>query len=144
MTERKYLPTFADLVDRLSIVMLKSVFIPQNRKNYLAEIGLISHDIDIILDRHSEFTSTVRSSDVRAIMAIMLSNRFIWENEARVRNGERDDTMLRVTHAVNGVRNTAKNVLSRHFDERLDLKVDCLSADLPPDMGNWNLFEDVK
>jgi hypothetical protein len=145
VSERKYLPTFADLVDRLSIVMLKSVFIPQNRKSYLDEIKLIEHDIDELLGWFdASETRAIDAVEIRAIMAVMLTNRFIWENEAKVRSGERDYSMLLVTHTVNGVRNAAKNVLSDRFGQRLDLKVDCLAADLPTDMGNWNLFEDVK
>jgi hypothetical protein len=136
--ERKYLPTFADLVDRLSIVLLKSVFIGEHRDAYLDEIATIEHDIDLLLDDMS-----ISASDVRAILVLMLTNRFIWENEAKVRNGDRAIEMLRATHCINGVRNKAKNVLSAKIGERLDLKLDCLAADLPADMGNWRLFEDM-
>jgi hypothetical protein len=39
------------------------------------------------------------------------------------------------------VRNTAKNYIARSFGERVDLKVDALAADLPAELGNWNLFD---
>ena len=35
---RKYLPTLAELVDRLSIVQLKEVFITEHKKEYAKEI----------------------------------------------------------------------------------------------------------
>ena len=49
MTERKYLPTLAELVDRLSIVQLKAIFIPENAAAYNEERALIEHDIDLLL-----------------------------------------------------------------------------------------------
>ena len=47
---RKFLPTFSDLIDRLSICLLKSIFIPENKKQYIEEISLIKHDIDLICE----------------------------------------------------------------------------------------------
>ena len=32
--ERKYLPTYSELADRFSICLLKSIFIPKNKKAY--------------------------------------------------------------------------------------------------------------
>ena len=34
MTDRKYLPTLSELIDRLSIVQLKEVFIPEHKEEY--------------------------------------------------------------------------------------------------------------
>ena len=34
---RKYLPTISDLIDRLSIVQLKEVFIPEHKEEYAKE-----------------------------------------------------------------------------------------------------------
>ena len=136
MTERKYLPTLSELVDRLSIVQLKAIRIQKNRDAYIKERAQIEHDINLLLSGH-----ILRALDVRAIMIIMLTNDFIWLNEANARDGEKSE-MLRQTHAVNGVRNTAKNVLAKRMGERLDLKIDALAADLPPEMGNWRVFEE--
>ena len=35
---RKYLPTVGELIDRLSIIQLKEVFIPEHKKEYAEEI----------------------------------------------------------------------------------------------------------
>ena len=34
MSERKYLPTLAELIDRLSIIQLKEVFITEHKTEY--------------------------------------------------------------------------------------------------------------
>ncbi len=134
-TERKYLPTFAELCDRLSIVQLKAVFL--DAAIYNPEREMIEHDIDLaLLERDYKLTA----KDIRAVMVIMLANRFIWENEAAVRAGN-GEANLRATHSVNGVRNTAKNKLMEHFGGRQDYKIDCLAADLQKEFGNWNVFE---
>jgi hypothetical protein len=145
MKKRKYLPTLSDLIDRLSIVMLKSVFIAENREAYLKERALIEHDIDLLLDENNDLGQHLGALDVRAIMAIALSNYFIWTNEAEARKGgTNQNEKLRATHSINGIRNTAKNVLAKRMGERLDLKIDTLAADLPADLGNWRMFEDVE
>jgi len=153
---RKYLPTFADLIDRLSIVILKSIFIPENKEAYEKEQELIMHDIDEILsEKHIEYISSsigahaVKSTNqspitarvIRAILIIMLTNRYIWENESKARlGGSEQDKLLKLTHSVNGIRNTAKNVLSQEMGERVDLKIDALAAELIAEFGNWNVF----
>ena len=143
MNERQYLPTFSELVDRLSIITLKSIFISENRSAYLLEREQIEHDIDLLL--HRVFTDRGKRlavKEIRAIMMIMLANRYIWENENKARaGGAEQNAMLRATHSINGVRNTAKNVLAEWIGERVDLKVDCLAAELEKDFGNWNVFE---
>ena len=123
-------------------VHFKSIFIAENRKAYREEMALIEHDIDLELSEIDSIDK-IKALDIRAIMAIMLSNRFIWENESRAREGSDDqDKLLKLTHSVNGSRNTAKNVLSKRLGQRVDLKIDCLAANLPPQYGNWKLFEE--
>ena len=43
---RKYLPTLGELIDRLSIVQLKEVKIPQHKEEYSKEISDIVNDIN--------------------------------------------------------------------------------------------------
>ena len=42
MSERKYLPTLSELVDRLSIAQLKEVFITEHKDEYSQEISDIA------------------------------------------------------------------------------------------------------
>lgn len=143
---RVYLPTFAELVDRLSIVILKSVFIPENKAAYIAEQELIVHDIDELLCEKMQDSPNIgcpiTGEMIRAILILMLTNRYIWENESRARaGGVEQDKLLKLTHSINGVRSTAKNVVSHGMGERVDLKIDALAADLVQEFGNWQLFE---
>lgn len=136
--QRRYLPTLADLVDRLTIVQMKAVFIPERRAEYLAEREEIEHDIDLILEH---LPKRIGARELHAVMVIMLANRFIWENESRVRNGQSQDlSLLKLTHSINGVRATAKNRLSELVGGRQDYKIDALAADLPPEFGHWKIF----
>lgn len=147
MSSREYLPTFAELIDRLSIVVLKEVFVPENAAAYKEEQELIMHDIDEIIETQSWTDPTdkrwhINAKIIRAILILMLTNRYIWENESRARaGGEDQDKLLKLTHSINGVRNTAKNVIAKELGERVDLKVDCLAEGLVKEFGNWNVFE---
>jgi hypothetical protein len=133
MTERKYLPTLADLIDRLSIVLMKRIFFKGGR--YVSECDTIIHDIDLLLNERK-----LDAGDIYSILVLMLANRFIWENESNIRKGGGNSLeQLRATHSINGIRNHAKNTLLLD-DERMDVKIDCLASDLPPEFGNWDVL----
>ena len=136
---RKYLPTFAELIDRMSICQLKAIFIPENKEAYDQEIADIQHDLDQIIE---EKNIKLSSEMLKATSIVMLTNRYIWENESKCRNGNSQDLeLLKLTHSINGVRNLAKNVISRELGERVDLKIDCLAAELKSDFQNWDVFK---
>lgn len=135
---RRYLPTLAELIDRLSIVQMKEIFLCALGAPYAEERALIEHDIDIIL---AEREFRLSAKDIRALLMIMLANRYIWENESRARQGGAEqDKLLKLTHSINGVRNTAKNVLARSAGDRVDHKLDCFAAELVEEFGNWRVF----
>ena len=136
MSERKYLPTIADLIDRLSITLMKSIFI--DRDTYRIEIQDILHDIRLFTGASAMLFN---ADAIYATLVLMLANHYIWENEAIARSRGRGGK-LRATHAINGVRTRAKNEISKIFGERIDRKIDCLAADLPTDVGDWRVFED--
>ena len=139
--KRAYVPTLAELVDRLTICQLKSIFIPEHGEAYKEEMALIQYDIDLLLQELEAKGNKLNAEGIRAICVIQLSNRYIWENESKARQGGSDqDRLLKLTHSINGVRNTAKNVLARATGERLDHKVDCFASELVKDFGNWNIF----
>lgn len=106
MTDRKYLPTLSELVDRLSIVQLKEVFIPEHKAEYAQEIADITHDIQLALN---EQKGVVTAETIRAIIVLAQMNLHIWHNESNVRKGIKDGNTLELTHGLNGIRNTAKN-----------------------------------
>jgi len=143
MSERKYLPTLAELIDRLSIVQLKAIFIPENKRAYDDERALIEHDIDAILeDEFNSYGRHLGAKEVHAIMVIMLANKQIWESESKAREGgDEQDHLLKFSHSINGVRNTAKNVLSQATNQRIDLKVDAFAEKLIEQYGAWDVFK---
>ena len=140
MSERKYMPTFAELIDRLCIVTLKSIKIPEHKKEYEKEAQDIMHDIEMIIkEKNVQLTGQM----IRALQVNSISNETIWANESKAREGgDSQDQLLKFTHAVNGVRNQAKNVISQEIGERVDLKLDCLAAEICKTMGyDWRIWE---
>ena len=137
---RKYLPTFAELIDRMSIVQMKAIFIPEHSEAYKDEIRLILHDIDEIITETPDFRPDAKT--IHAILLVMLSNRVVWENESIARQGGSDqDARLKFTHSINGVRNSAKNIIAAKIGGRQDWKIDSFAAELVEQFGNWRVFE---
>ena len=115
--KRKYLPTLAELVDRLSIVQLKEVFITEHKDEYAKEINEITHDIDLILK-------------------LSQMNLHIWHNETKYRAGTGDGN-LGLTHGLNGIRNIAKNKIQENEGGRKDYKIDCIAAEFKDWEISW-------
>lgn len=126
MSERKYLPTLSELIDRLSIVQLKEVFIPEHKIEYAQEIKDIVNDIQILLDENK---GEVTAETIRAIVVLSQMNLHIWHNESNYRKGIKDGNNLELTHGINGIRNTAKNKIQEVNGGRKDYKIDCLAAE---------------
>ena len=134
MTERKYLPTLSELIDRLSIAQLKEVFIPEHKEEYSNEIQDILHDIDLVLQ---EKNTTLDADTIRAITVLSQMNLHIWHNESNYRKGIKDGNNLELTHGLNGIRNTAKNIIQEQVGGRKDYKIDCLAADFKDWEISW-------
>ena len=126
---RKYLPTIAELIDRLSIVQLKEVFISEHKKEYAKEIEDIIHDLDL---------EGLDGKLIRAIIVLSQMNLHIWHNETKYRAGEGDGN-LGLTHGLNGIRNTAKNIIQDELDDngRKDYKIDCIAAEFKDWEVSW-------
>lgn len=132
--ERKYLPTLSELVDRLSIIQLKEVFIPEHKAEYALEIADIVHDIQIHLDSINE---PITAEMLRAVIVLAQMNLHIWHNESNYRNGIKDGNSLELTHGLNGIRNTAKNKIQEVVGGRKDYKIDCLAAEFVDWQISW-------
>jgi len=130
---RKYLPTLSELVDRLSIVQLKEVFIPEHKKEYAQEISDICHDIQVILNE----SESVTAETIRAIVVLSQMNLHIWHNESNYRKGIKDGNNLELTHGLNGIRNTSKNKIQELNGGRKDYKIDCLAAEFKDWEISW-------
>ena len=139
MTNRRYLQTLSELIDRLSIVQLKEVFIPEYKTEYSQEIDDIVHDIQIILEENK---AVLDANTIRAIVDVSQINLHIWHNESNYRRGIKDGNNLELTHGLNGIRNTAKNKIQEVIGGRKDYKVDCLAAEWKDWEISWNKSDD--
>ena len=133
MINRRYLPTLSELIDRLSIVQLKEVFISKHKEEYAKEIDDIMHDIQLILDQCEDLNAEA----VRAIVVLSQMNLHIWHNESNYRKGIKDGNNLELTHGLNGIRNTAKNKIQELAGGRKDYKIDCLAAEFKDWEISW-------
>ncbi len=133
--ERKYLPTLSELVDRLSIVQLKEVFISEHKKEYATEIQEILHDIDAILEEGEIYLD---ANTIRAIIVLSQMNLHIWHNESNYRKGIKEGNSLELTHGLNGIRNTSKNKIQNLCNGRKDYKIDCLAAEFEDWEISWD------
>ncbi len=131
---RKYLPTLSELIDRLSIVQLKEVFIPEHKLEYADEIEKILHDIQLIL---TDENVVIDADIIRAIVVLSQMNLHIWHNESNYRKGVKDGNNLELTHGLNGIRNTSKNIIQEVVGGRKDYKIDCLAADFKDWEISW-------
>ena len=129
MAERRYLPTVAELIDRLSIIQLKEVFITEHKEEYAKEIQDIVHDLSEL---------GLNGEMIRAIVVLSQMNLHIWHNETKYRAGEGDGN-LGLTHGLNGIRNTAKNIIQDQIDDdgRKDYKIDCIAAEFKDWEVSW-------
>ena len=134
MKERKYLPTLSELIDRLSIVQLKEVFISEHKSEYALEIEDIVHDIQQYIDENK---SEITAETIRAIVVLSQMNLHIWHNESNYRKGIKDGNNLELTHGINGIRNTAKNKIQEIVGGRKDYKIDCLAAEFKDWEISW-------
>jgi hypothetical protein len=134
MEKRKYLPTLSELIDRLSIIQLKEVFISEHKEEYAQEISEIIHDIDLTL---KEKDVILDARAIRAIMVLSQMNLHIWHNESNYRKGIKDGNNLELTHGLNGIRNTAKNKIQEKAGGRKDYKIDCLAAEFEEWEISW-------
>jgi hypothetical protein len=132
---RKYLPTLGELIDRLSIIQLKEVKIPQHKEEYAQEIKDIVHDITEILSTTKQLK--VDGDFIRAIIVLSQMNTHIWYNEDKARSGENKGNDLLLTHGLNGIRNTAKNKIQELDGGRKDYKVDCIASEFKDWEISW-------
>ena len=134
---RKYLPTLGELIDRLSIIQIKELKIPNHKEEYSQEIQDIIHDITEILDTNKQLK--VDGDFIRAIVVLSQMNLHIWVNEDNARSGDDKGNQLMLTHGLNGIRNTAKNKIQELDGGRKDYKIDCIASEFKEWEVSWDL-----
>lgn len=155
--QRRYLPTFAELIDRLSIAQLKEVFIPKHKKEYSQEIAEIMCDLNSLLE---EKDIKLNAKSIRALIVLAQMNLHIWHNESQIRAGGKKKVQkelsqteqklqvaesLELTHGLNGIRNDAKNRIQEQIseNERKDYKIDCLAAKFKDWKISWEGYDNI-
>ena len=129
---RKYLPTISELIDRLSIIQLKEVFIPEHKEEYAKEIQDIVHDLNELMNWEKP-----SGEMIRAIIVLAQMNLHIWHNESEYRSGKGKGN-LELTHGLNGIRNTAKNKIQDQVEgDRKDYKIDCIAEEFEDWKVSW-------
>ena len=131
---RKYLPTLGELIDRLSIIQIKELKIPNHKEEYSQEIEDIVHDINQII-KEGDFE--LDGEFVRAIVVLSQMNLHIWVNEDNARSGDNQGNQLMLTHGLNGIRNTAKNKIQERVGGRKDYKIDCIADEFSDWEVSW-------
>ena len=129
---RKWVPSLAELIDRLGIITLKSIKL-NHKKEYEEEAKLIMYDINQLMQKQK-----VRDWGklVRAIQIGILANEFIWANETKARQGKgTQDHLLPLTHSINGLRMRAGNSIINQTGGKKDLNLDRLNEELCKKFG---------
>ncbi len=125
--ERKWMPSFSELIDRLSIHQLKEVFIVEHKDKYAKEMRDIIHDLNLLI---KEGNIDISGELIISIIVLAQMNAHIWYNESKARKGEAQDLhLLRLTHGLNGIRNQICNYILSIIGEedKQDWKTDCLA-----------------
>jgi len=107
--QRKFLPAFAELVDRLTVDQIKEVLLPKIQPDMAKEMDLLCHDIDLLI---GERELKLSSRFIRIVIALAQLNLHIWKlKDEMQKNEERYDELLKLAHQLNGIRNQLKNML---------------------------------
>ena len=111
--QRKYLPTFSELIDKLTIAQLKEVNTKEFKKEYAREISEILYDLDVII---SSKGIDFDANTIRAIIVLAQTNFSIMSNEINVKKGKRGiGKALKLMHGLNSVKNVAKNRIQENI-----------------------------
>jgi len=109
ITERRCLPTLADLVDELTINQIKQVLLPDGRTRFGPRMEMLSHDIDLLL---AAAAPDLSARIVRILVVLAQTNLHIWMLKEKAQQDEAHYMdHLKLAHQLNGLRNRMKNAL---------------------------------
>ena len=106
---RQYLPSFAELVDRLTVDQIKEVLAPSGGGSIADEIKTLENDMDMIIGQQDV---TVSARMLRKVIVLAQINLHIWHNKDQMQTEpDRYAELLTMAHQLNGIRNRIKNSL---------------------------------
>jgi hypothetical protein len=133
--DRAFLPSFAELIDRLSVDQIKELLLPHCKEAVAAEMVNISHDIDgLINQRELRLTSRL----IRMFIALAQINLHIWMLKDKMKEfPARYDEYLKLAHQLNGTRNQLKNML---LDDLKDCELSAKRTNFDTDgLEGWKI-----
>lgn len=114
--ERHFLPSFAELIDRLTVDQIKEVLLQNRSEEMSKEIQAICQDIDIMIEQKQ---ISISSRFIRIIVILAQMNVHIWNNKDKMKSEpEKYNEHLKLAHQLNGLRNQMKNLLLEESGER--------------------------
>lgn len=106
---RQYLPSFAELVDRLTVDQIKEVLAPSRSTSIAEEIKRLENDMNMIINTENVIVS---ARLLRKVIILAQINLHIWHNKDEMQEDpERYSELLTMAHQLNGIRNRIKNSL---------------------------------
>jgi len=134
-SERKFLPAFAELIDRLTVDQVKEVLIPDLKDPMAEEMEKLCHDIDLLIQ---ERDIRLSSRFIRIVIALSQMNLHIWHLKDRMQeNPEKYSDYLKLAHQLNGIRNQLKNFL---LEESKDKEKSAQRTNFNTDgLEGWNI-----
>ena len=111
-SERQYLFTLGELIERLAVLQLREMILPKDRTGNAADIARICADINTILKSKSII------ADARLLRLVLLTgalNTLIWEYKDNL--GRDYNYYLKLSHQINGLRNQVKNIINTETGE---------------------------
>lgn len=118
--KRRYLPSYAELLDRLSIVIQKELYSTEKK----LKIEFRKERLDIV---HDISLFQVDGEMIFATMLLMLCNSKMWDNESGAR-GDGDKTNFLLTHKLNATRAAIKRRIMEMIGGRIDYKLNYIDG----------------
>jgi len=127
--ERLYNWSFAELIDRLSIVIQKIIHstTDEMREMFVKERDEIIHDLDAFISEGVK----VDGKTISHAMSLQIVNCAIWNGESAGR-GDGKEKNYEMTHALNSNRAEVKKHISERANGRVDFKLNY-------GLGLWDL-----
>jgi len=111
-TSRQFLPTFAELLDRMTVTQIKLSLIEIGKEDFKDELRKISHDLNNIIEAKR---ISLDSDLILTFINLAQLNLHIWNNKDKMQeNLDNQETylqLLKISHQLNGFRNQLKNKL---------------------------------
>ena len=116
LNERQFLPSFAELIDRLTVDQIKEVLLTDRSEEMSKEIKAICQDIDVLINqKHIKLSARF----IRIVVILAQMNVQIWHNKDKMKiEPEKYNEYLKLAHQLNGLRNQMKNLLLEESGEK--------------------------